>query len=78
MKIEFSFNSTTVLRLTPENSRDKQLIALFVEGAPGIRIVAASSANPEALVVETFTLPPKPKEALADQYLVREVYEPAV
>lgn len=52
MKIEFTFNSTTTLRLSPECPKDKQLIALFSEGAVGLKLGAGSVNQPDSLVIE--------------------------
>lgn len=52
MRIEFSFNSTDQLRLSPENARDKQLIQLFTDGCREIRIAPGSREKPDTLVIE--------------------------
>lgn len=59
MKVSVLFNTINSITLTPENPREKQLLQLFTEGSPGIKIGSTPRESPEALVFETV---PQPKE----------------
>lgn len=52
MNIEFTFNSTTHLTLTPTSAREKQLIALFREGAQSLKIRPSGRDSLDSLIIE--------------------------
>ncbi len=56
MKIEFRFNSTNQLILTPENKKDETMIQLFVGGNKSIKFITPPASNPTSLVVESFNI----------------------
>lgn len=57
MKIEFRFNSTNQLILTPENKKDETMIQLFVGGNKSIKFITPPASNPTSLVVESYNIP---------------------
>jgi hypothetical protein len=54
MNIEFRFNGTQQLILTPENKKDEQLIQLFIGGNKSVKFVTPPAASPTSLVMESF------------------------
>jgi hypothetical protein len=53
VKIEFRFNGASQAILIPETSKDKQLLQLWNEGRPNLRVVPNQS-NPDCIVIEAF------------------------
>lgn len=55
MKVEFRFNSINTLTLTPENTKDKQLLQLFFEEKVDLSVVSG----------ETYTIKAEEKKDVA-------------
>ena len=57
MKQEFRFNSTDQFILTPENKKEEQMIAMFIGGKKGVKIMPPPAASPTSLVLESYDVP---------------------
>jgi len=77
MKIEFRFNSTNQLILTPEHKKDEQMIQLFVGGNKSIKFITPPASSPTSLVMESFNIidEVKTKELLYTQELIKAADE---
>lgn len=61
MRIEFRFNGTQQIILTPENKKDEQLVQLFVGGFKDIRLNTSPAASPNSIIFESFNQEPLEK-----------------
>lgn len=52
IELEFRFNSSHQLILTPKDGKGKALLQLYSSGMNSLRIVAPPAQTPEALVIE--------------------------
>lgn len=56
MNIEFRFNGSQQVILTPENKKDEQLIQLFVGGNKCVKFITPPAALPTSLVIESYNV----------------------
>lgn len=71
MKIEFRFNGASQAILIPENAKDKQLLQLWGQDRPNLRVVPNQS-NPDCVVIEAFQAEEKEEEFPTDLKMTGE------
>ena len=62
MRIEFRFNGASQVILTPENARDKQMLQLWIDGRPALRVKPTAG---EEVIIEASGEDPLAKIAVA-------------
>ena len=56
MTVEFRFNGASQVILIPENARDKQMLQLWIDGRPTLRVKPNAG---DQVIIEASAIPPE-------------------